>query len=119
MSEYVGLSRGKVHETTEYSEYYCGGCGYPVTDHDSYCRECGGALHEGMDKSRWHDLLGTPERAARTLAGFCADCHGRCIDCCVPDWITNGRKALLEWLKDGEYEYDGNFCKQCGTKVIK
>ena len=48
MSEYVGLVKGKVHDKYETSEYYCGGCKYPVTDHDSYCRECGGALHEGM-----------------------------------------------------------------------
>lgn len=48
--------------------------------------------------SRYEELFGTPERVARTLSGFCADCHGRCVDCCVPDWITNGHDALLEWL---------------------
>ena len=67
MSEYVGLVKGKVHDKREMSEYYCGGCGYPVTDHDSYCRECGGMLHEGLDKSRWFELFGTPERPARTI----------------------------------------------------
>lgn len=46
MSDYVGLRQGKLHESTEISEYYCGRCGYPVTDHDSFCRECGWALHE-------------------------------------------------------------------------
>lgn len=50
MSEYVGLKQGKVHDKREMSEYYCGGCGWPVTDHDSYCRECGGALHESYGK---------------------------------------------------------------------
>lgn len=44
--KYVGLRRGKYWERTENSDYYCGGCGWKVTDHDSYCPECGGALHE-------------------------------------------------------------------------
>lgn len=102
MSEYVGLKKGKVHDKREMSEYYCGGCGYPVTDHDSYCRECGGGLHEGMGKSQWHALFGTPERAARTLVDSCNDdfndgCGG-CpllhVDCKYGDY-----DALLEWLK--------------------
>lgn len=46
MSKYVGFKIGKVHEEHTISEYYCGGCGWPVTDHDSYCPECGGALHQ-------------------------------------------------------------------------
>ncbi len=48
VSEYVGLVKGKVHDKRIISEYYCSGCGYPVTDHDSYCSECGGKLHERM-----------------------------------------------------------------------
>ena len=50
MSKYVGLKKGKVHNKRIISEYYCGGCGWPVTDHDSYCSECGGALHEGGER---------------------------------------------------------------------
>ena len=46
MSKYVGFRLGKVHESHVISEYYCGGCGYPVTDHDSFCPECGGAVRE-------------------------------------------------------------------------
>lgn len=57
MSEYVGLKRGKVHESHVISEYYCGGCGWPVTDHDSYCPECGGELHEGMGKNRYAEVI--------------------------------------------------------------
>lgn len=50
MSGYVGLKTGDVHERIELSEYYCARCGYPVTDHDSYCRECGGAFRsEAVD----------------------------------------------------------------------
>ncbi len=47
---YVGLVRGKQWERTEISDYYCGRCGWKVTDHDSYCSECGGALHETPNK---------------------------------------------------------------------
>ena len=47
MSKYVGFKIGKVHESSHIiSEYYCGGCGWPVTDHDSFCPECGGAFRE-------------------------------------------------------------------------
>lgn len=46
MAKYVGLRQGNVHESHVISEYYCGGCGWPVTDHDSFCPECGGAFRE-------------------------------------------------------------------------
>ena len=46
MSKYVGFRLGKVHESHVISEYYCGGCGWPVTDHDSFCPECGVAFRE-------------------------------------------------------------------------
>ncbi len=46
MSKYVGFRQGKVHERRVISEYYCGGCGWPVTDHDSFCPECGGAFRK-------------------------------------------------------------------------
>lgn len=49
-SPYVGLVRGKQWERTEISDYYCGRCGWKVTDHDSYCPECGGALHKASNK---------------------------------------------------------------------
>ena len=48
MSKFVGLRIGAVHEVHTVSEYYCGGCGWPVTDHDSYCPECGGAFQESF-----------------------------------------------------------------------
>lgn len=46
MAKYVGFKVGKVHDSHVISEYYCGGCGYPVTDHDSFCPECGGAFRK-------------------------------------------------------------------------
>ena len=45
MYEAVGMKQGKVTKRTITSEYYCGRCGYPVSDHDSYCSECGGLLN--------------------------------------------------------------------------
>lgn len=45
VGKYVGLRQGNYWERSENSNYYCGGCGWKVTDHDSYCPECGGALH--------------------------------------------------------------------------
>lgn len=56
--------------------------------------------------SRWHDLFGTPERAARTLRSFCKDCFcGDCVTCGVPGWAdySHDYGALLDWLK-GEGE---------------
>lgn len=109
MSEYVGLKKDKVHESHIISEYYCGGCGWPVTDHDSYCSECGGELHEGMGKSQWHKLFGTPERAARTVAKI-IHCEADCGDGACPIYafcdahmdegmtVSDGYDALLEWL---------------------
>lgn len=61
--------------------------------------------------TRWYNLFGTPERAARTLEEFELDqlnwCHGtdaceKCpyefdrYGCCLPDGFS-----LLEWLKGG------------------
>jgi len=46
MAKYVGFRQGKMHESHVISEYYCGRCGWPVTDHDNFCPECGGAFRE-------------------------------------------------------------------------
>ena len=56
--------------------------------------------------SRYHELFGTPERAARTLAGKCGDC----CECVIADYCESGGEgcllscagdydALLEWLR--------------------
>lgn len=61
---YVGLVRGKQWERTEISDYYCGRCGWKVTDHDSYCPECGGALHKASNKpNSQFGVLKTAENA--------------------------------------------------------
>lgn len=65
---YVGLVRGKQWERTERSDYYCGRCGYPVTDHDSYCRECGAAFHSANQPISESDASETPEIAENDAA---------------------------------------------------
>ena len=65
------------------------------------------ALFQGCgdeSESNYEKLFGTPERAARTLRRFCADCFcGDCATCGVPEWAgyTRDYDALLEWLKGG------------------
>lgn len=79
MSKYVGFRLGKVHESHVISEYYCGGCGWPVTDHDSFCPECGGAFREcdasnlESDNAKLRELV----KALLTCAtdGDCDECR--------------------------------------------
>lgn len=43
--------------------------------------------------TRYHELFGTPERAARTLHELCGGCCG------LPERIRGDYDALLEWLR--------------------
>lgn len=87
MSIYVGFKIGKAKEHKAYiSKYYCRRCGRPVSDHDSYCPECGGAFRE-------EDAT---ERTCKNIAGnpndfYCSECtafiRGTMVDdlyCCHP-----------------------------------
>ena len=59
-------------------------------------------LKADYDTSRYFELFGTPEMAARTLRRFCADCFcGDCATCGVPEWASYSHDcdALLEWLR--------------------
>lgn len=49
--------------------------------------------------TRWHELFGTPERAAVTLARN----SGEHAVCNLPTWTTssNDYEAWLEWLRGG------------------
>lgn len=85
MSEYVGLKQGKIHEEHIISEYYCGGCGWPVTDHDSYCSECGGELHEGMGKRM------SEKKSPTEARGDCTICKG---------WVDDGRGGMCVFSDD-------------------
>ena len=54
------------------------------------------------NNNRYFELFGTPERAARTLAGICESCkYGDCVTCGVPEWASylHDYDALLEWLR--------------------
>lgn len=78
MAKYVGFKIGKVHESYVISEYYCGGCGWPVTDHDSFCPECGGAFRE-CDASNLEDENAKLREYVRMLAK--ATVYGPCEWC--------------------------------------
>lgn len=104
MAKYVGLKVGKVHEGHVISEYYCGGCGYPVTDHDSFCPECGGAFRE-CDASNLEEENAKLRELAHLVAEYVsADqcegcvtkraCNAGELDMC---WI---RKTILEKLRE-------------------
>ena len=58
-------------------------------------------LHEDVGKSRWHELFGTPERAARTIAAMMDKCSDRphgCDGCLLFD-VCDDEMVALEWLK--------------------
>ena len=64
-------------------------------------------------------LTFTPEQAIAATLGageceFVGDAK-RPPKCSACGWQTSIYDC--EWLEDGEYEYDGRFCKQCGRKV--
>ena len=97
MSKYVGFRLGKVHESHVISEYYCGRCGYPVTDHDSFCPECGGAFRE-CDASNLEAenaklrklvdaLMGCGTRY-HTMSGACPMFDANAKDCCKAEEIA-------------------------------
>ena len=55
-------------------------------------------LKADYDTSRYFELFGTPERAARTMAGKCGDCS----ECVLVDACGCGKKCLLS----SKYDYD-------------
>lgn len=68
-------------------------------------------LLKAHDGSRWFELFGTPERAAKTMVGKCGDCcecilpnkfRHACVEGCLLS-IVNEDGVLLEWLR-GEGE---------------
>ena len=85
MSKYVGFRLGKEHESHVNSEYYCGGCGWPVTDHDSFCPECGGAFRE-CDA----DNLEAENAKLRELVVEVFKCARRGADCETCKVINDG-----------------------------
>jgi len=94
MAKYVGFRQGKVHESHVVSEYYCGGCGFPVTDHDSFCPECGGAFRE-CDAD---DL----ESENAKLRELCADMLRTMKNTTGPYIQTNHYTLLTKVFRDGK-----------------
>lgn len=100
MSVFVGLKCGKVHTRTETSEYYCARCGYPVTDHDSYCRECGGTFQKSFET----------DRTCRVI-----DHELSCDDCQCEKWtLSCGHEVITE-----SNDCLPIYCTECGAKVIQ
>lgn len=54
-------------------------------------------------RSRWHQLFGTPERAARTLAKACGECSEAypCRECPLYPIVGSNvyEPEILEWLR--------------------
>ena len=100
MSVYVGFKIGKASERKAYiSEYYCGACGWPVSDHDSYCPECGGAFRkENATELTCKMIPNGEDGICATLT--CSEC-GNC-------------ESVYAVCAD-----DFNFCPNCGAKVVK
>lgn len=72
-------------------------------DWQAIADELNAALGSGECESRWHELFGTPERAARTLERILCE-PGHCEDCML--WKSDGDTCnggdydeLLEWLR--------------------
>ena len=104
MAKYVGFKIGKVHESHVISEYYCGGCGFPVTDHDSFCPECGGAFRECDASNLENENEKLRELVHRYVEYTSQDrcegcvCKRACNECMVEEcWqLTEIRKAEKE-----------------------
>lgn len=77
---------------------------YVVPDATLGNEECEPTEETVGNYTRWHELFGTPESAARTMAGKCCDC----LECVIVDTCEYGEgegcplenyDALLEWLR--------------------
>ena len=106
MSVYVGFKVGKAKERKAYvSEYYCGGCGYPVSDHDSYCPKCGGAFRKEDATERTCKAIDDfvlPGQKQTYPYKICSNCHSD-----FPRLACNGEFSVE------------NYCPNCGARVVK
>ena len=107
MSVYVGFKIGKAKERKAYvSEYYCGRCGWPVSDHDSYCPECGGAFRKENATERTCEMpMVFEDDEGNELDSSAAYFrYYRCSNC----------GEIMEHYKHEHWSY----CPNCGAKVI-
>lgn len=79
------------------SEYYCGACGWPVSDHDSYCPECGGAFRKEDATERTCKMIPFVEEDGSVFIVNCSEC-GDAI-----------------FARGGEHGC--NYCPNCGAKI--
>lgn len=114
---YVGLRRGEYWERTENSDYYCGGCGWKVTDHDSYCPECGGALHEAA--------LGSCNCSNSERTETCTADETDTWECVCDGIGRYGKRVTVHVMECSEcgrtYEHVNGgyeFCPRCRRKVV-
>ena len=72
---------------------------------EDYARE--NMMLKANNGSRWFELFGTPERAARTLAKACGECSEKfpCSECPLSPIVGSNvyESEILEWLR-GESE---------------
>ena len=86
----------------------CGQCGEYIGTAEEIAATLGGGergTHAPHAGSRWHNLFGTPERAARTEYALemcrvvgCEDCPARGISRVCSDFAYS-EESLLEWLR--------------------
>lgn len=101
MSVYVGFKIGKAIERKAYiSEYYCGACGFPVSDHDSYCPECGGAFRKEDATERTCKVVGT-------ISMDWSD--GSTV---YEHELSCGHTCHTDWTEPPA------FCGECGARVV-
>ena len=98
----ICMTRGERRIADELRKQF-GGFERVIVDVDGEQHEFGadsliGLLESYECASRWHQLFGTPERAARTMAGKCGDCS----ECVLVDACGCGKKCLLS----SKYDYD-------------
>ena len=111
VGRYVGLRQGECWERTENSNYYCGGCGWMVTDHDSYCPECGGALHSSNCTSSERTTI-TDETDTWEFVCDSIGHYGKRVTVHVMECSECGR--TYEHV-NGDYEY----CPHCGRRIME
>ena len=107
MSVYVGFKIGKARERKAYiSECYCGACGWPVSDHDSYCPECGGAFRkeDATECTCEMPMVFEDDEGNELDSSAAYFRHYRCSNC----------GEIMEHYK---YEH-WSYCPNCGAKVI-
>ena len=112
MSVYVGFKIGKASERKAYiSEYYCGACGWPVSDHDSYCPECGGAFRKEDATERTCKPETEVVDTVDIGIGFLEKLVDNCSECGEPLTIEYSINAIWRRVLP-------NYCPNCGAKVI-